>query len=313
MDEQEQLDHLAGQLYRGILAPEALRDVIDSLSAWLTEPSSVHDCVIGTPGAVGGGRLADSRHPDRRLDRKEPPRSEPPVRWRRRCRECPIQEDINPNSRRVIDLLLHCRALRELADHAVEAAHTSHVAAIVLNRQGRVLDCDQRGESLLQIGDVLRLVDGQLRWDEPTMQARFAAALDQTAATGRATSVLLQSQKEAQGRFCLTLKRMRRRPATERAGGESVADILCLVAPLDQRRVATARQLMDLFSLSAAEARLARALANGDSVEEYARDHDLRLPTVRTQLRAVFEKTGTQRQATLVRLIAGIPVVRDTT
>jgi hypothetical protein len=30
-------------------------------------------------------------------------------------------------------------------------------------------------------------------------------------------------------------------------------------------------------------------------------------------LRAVFEKTGTQRQATLVRLIAGIPVVRDST
>ena len=68
---------------------------------------------------------------------------------------------------------------------------------------------------------------------------------------------------------------------------------------------------MDLCALSAAEARLARALANGDSVEEYARDHDLRLPTVRSQLRAVFEKTGTQRQATLVRLIAGIPVVRD--
>jgi DNA-binding CsgD family transcriptional regulator len=157
------------------------------------------------------------------------------------------------------------------------------------------------------------LVDGQLRWGEPAMQARFAAALGQTATTGRATSVLLQSPKQAQRRFSLTLKQMRRRPASDGAGGESAADVLCLVAPLDQRRIATARQLMDLFTLSAAEARLARALANGDSVEEYARDHDLRLPTVRTQLRAVFEKTGTQRQATLVRLIAGIPVVRDST
>ena len=312
MDEQEQLDRFAGQLYQGILAPEALQDVIDSLSAWLTEPPAIHDFDMGIQTTGADGCLADNRDPDRAAYLKAPLRIEPPVRRQRRCRECPIQEDINPNWQRVIDLLLHCRALRELADHAVDSAHTSHVAAIVLSPRGRVLDCDQRGESLLQIGDVLRLVDGQLRWGEAAMQARFAAALGETAATGRTANVLLQSPKQAQRRFSLTLKRMQRRPTAEGVGGgDSAADVLCLVAPLDQRRVATARQLMDLFALSAAEARLARALANGDSVEEYARDHDLRLPTVRSQLRAVFEKTGTQRQATLVRLIAGIPVVRD--
>lgn len=313
MDEQEQLDHFAGQLYQGLLAPEAVQDVIDSLSEWLTEPPAIHDFDMDIPTSGADDRFADGSHnPDRTIDLKAPLRIEPAVRRRRRCQECPIQEGISPNWQRLIDLLLHCRALRELADHAVESAHTSHVAAVVLNPQGRVLDCDQRGESLLQIGDVLRLVDGQLRWSEAAMQARFVAALAQTATTGRATSVLLRSSTQAQHRFSLTLKRMRRRPLPDGAGGgDSAADVLCLVAPLDQRRVATARQLMDLFALSAAEARLARALANGDSVEEYARDHDLRLPTVRSQLRAVFEKTGTQRQATLVRLIAGIPVVRD--
>jgi len=68
---------------------------------------------------------------------------------------------------------------------------------------------------------------------------------------------------------------------------------------------------MDFFGLSAAEARLARAICHGDSVEEYARDQGLCLSTVRTQLSSVFNKTGTERQAMLVRLIAGIPVVRD--
>ena len=68
---------------------------------------------------------------------------------------------------------------------------------------------------------------------------------------------------------------------------------------------------MDFFGLSGAEARLARAICHGDSVEEYARDQGLRLPTVRTQLSSIFNKTGTLRQAALVRLIAGIPVVRD--
>jgi DNA-binding CsgD family transcriptional regulator len=310
MEEREQLDHFAGQLLQGVLAPEALQNVIDSLSAWLTESHVGHGTDMEIPTTVTGRAPAGNHDFHRTASLEAPLRLAPPVRRRRRCLECPIEEGINPNWQRVIELLVHCRALRALADHGVESAHTSHVAALVLSPLGRVLDCDQRGESLLQIGDVLRLSDGQLRWAEPAMQTRFAAAVAETAATGRTTNVLLESRSQSHRRFSLTLKRMQRREAG--ASNESVGEVLCLIAPLDQRRIATARQLMDLFSLSAAEARLARALANGDSVEEYARDHDVRLPTVRTQLRAIFEKTSTQRQATLVRLIAGIPVVRDT-
>ena len=90
-----------------------------------------------------------------------------------------------------------------------------------------------------------------------------------------------------------------------------IENVLCLVAPLDRRRFATVRQLMALFNLSAAEARLARALCHGDSLDEYATDQGLKLPTVKTQLRSVFAKTGTERQASLIRLLSGIPVVRD--
>ncbi len=87
--------------------------------------------------------------------------------------------------------------------------------------------------------------------------------------------------------------------------------MLCLVAPLDHRRTATVHQLMKLFGLSAAEARLARALASGETLEAYARENALKMPTVKTQLQATFAKTGTDRQAALVRLIMGIPAVRD--
>ena len=66
-----------------------------------------------------------------------------------------------------------------------------------------------------------------------------------------------------------------------------------------------------VIQFSAAEARLARALCHGDSLDEYATDQGLKLPTVKTQLRSVFAKTGTERQASLIRLLSGIPVVRD--
>jgi DNA-binding CsgD family transcriptional regulator len=87
--------------------------------------------------------------------------------------------------------------------------------------------------------------------------------------------------------------------------------VLILVSQPGRRRVPTARQLMQLFDLSPAEARLTRALAQGQTPEEYAIDNGLSLNTVKTQLRYVREKTGFKRVTDIVRVLAGVPAVRD--
>lgn len=92
-------------------------------------------------------------------------------------------------------------------------------------------------------------------------------------------------------------------------GKEPVAVIL-LMAEAKHQRVATARQLIQLFGLTPAETRLARAIAQGESVDGYAQAEDVSPPTVRAQLRKVFAKTGTDRQGALVKLLTAIPVVR---
>ena len=204
------------------------------------------------------------------------------------------------------------RTARELADHAASSVHISPIAAIIVAPDGRVIDYDFRGESFLKAGRVLCTRARQLRCTDANLQTSFNAALKETSLSGRNTNLLLHAPDEPDKRFSLTLTRMQR-PLADAANVQAnpSADVLCLVAPLDGRRIATAQQLMDFFGLSRAEARLARAICHGDSVEEYARDQGLRLPTVRTQLSLVFNKTGTDRQAELVRLVAGIPVVRE--
>jgi DNA-binding CsgD family transcriptional regulator len=194
-----------------------------------------------------------------------------------------------------------------------DGIHCSHVGSIVLHRSGHIVDRDQRAASMLDSGKVLKQVDGKLRCASRSMQERLLAALAKLFETERSASVLLFDPTRDEQRFSVTLRRLRTRHSCPVVGGsdERSPEVLCLVAPLDGRRLATARQLMDLFGLTAAEARLARALANGGSVDEYAREQELRLPTVRTQLRAIFMKTDTDRQHALVRLITGIPAVRD--
>jgi DNA-binding CsgD family transcriptional regulator len=64
---------------------------------------------------------------------------------------------------------------------------------------------------------------------------------------------------------------------------------------------------MQLFGLSKAEARVAAGVAEGRRLPEIAQASDVRMPTVRTQLRAALRKLGVARQADLVRVVLTLP------
>ncbi|MFL5282677.1 MAG: helix-turn-helix transcriptional regulator [Rhodopila sp.] len=61
-----------------------------------------------------------------------------------------------------------------------------------------------------------------------------------------------------------------------------------------------------MFDLTAAEARVARALASGEVVDAIAATDGTSPNTVRTHVRSVLGKTGCHRQADLVALLNGI-------
>jgi DNA-binding CsgD family transcriptional regulator len=62
--------------------------------------------------------------------------------------------------------------------------------------------------------------------------------------------------------------------------------------------------LRRLYNLTPAEARLAQALARGDSLEQVAQVLNVKMTTARTQLAAIFSKTRTSRQARLVAILS---------
>jgi DNA-binding CsgD family transcriptional regulator len=69
--------------------------------------------------------------------------------------------------------------------------------------------------------------------------------------------------------------------------------------------------VQSLFDLTPAEARIARSLTAGETVEAIASRGGVTRNTVRTQLRGVLEKTGCSRQAEVVALLSGIAIRRD--
>lgn len=85
------------------------------------------------------------------------------------------------------------------------------------------------------------------------------------------------------------------------------AAVVLLVTPVVVADVPTATVIQGLFDLTPTEARVARALASGQTVGDIATFHGTSSATVRNQVRAVFAKTGMNRQADLVGLLRGIP------
>jgi DNA-binding CsgD family transcriptional regulator len=67
--------------------------------------------------------------------------------------------------------------------------------------------------------------------------------------------------------------------------------------------VGTEQSLQTLFGLTPAKARLAAALADGQSLEQFAEARRLSLHTVRTLLKRVMRKTASNRQGELIALV----------
>jgi len=83
------------------------------------------------------------------------------------------------------------------------------------------------------------------------------------------------------------------------------ASAIVMVTPVVPSDVPTAEVLQGLFDLTPAEARVARGIAEGRTVDTIAAAFGISRETVRNQLKAVLAKTGQRRQVELAGLLAG--------
>ncbi|MEO5346040.1 MAG: hypothetical protein H7834_06645 [Magnetococcus sp. YQC-9] len=84
--------------------------------------------------------------------------------------------------------------------------------------------------------------------------------------------------------------------------------VMLILSTLDHPVTRSSALLKTLFDLTGAEAHLAQELASGRNLEEVAAAKGCSLNTVRNQLKAVFAKTGSNRQAELIRLVNSLPL-----
>jgi DNA-binding CsgD family transcriptional regulator len=181
------------------------------------------------------------------------------------------------------------------------ALHRLGHPALALDRLGFVLAANERAEDIFD--DEFCARNRRLVVRDQGARTAFANLIDQLRTT---------ADGEALPAAPIVVRRSAKRPLLIRVlpvdGAARTpflgARALLIFSDPDKKSAPPSAVLSQTFRLSPAEARLASLIATGAPVALAAEQFGVSLDTIRTQLKAVYAKTGTRRQSELVALLS---------
>lgn len=261
---------------------------------WL-QPQGLHHVLFGVlPSAMGSAELVVV------------------ARGRRRGR---FRADAKSRFAELLPYLQRRLAVGE-ATHSAKSVQGAAVTALegialgvaFIRGDGGVLFANAAANAVINNGDILSLSNGALALGQPGRRGRFRELLTRLAAMVRdgeqpavqAVSVPRPARQRPVSLLVWPL------PDAADAGPDEPVAIVFIGDPEHPGQI-DAMRLCDLYGLSRAEARVAALLAQGHRLDETAQLLGVAYETVRKHLKQIFSKTGTDRQAELVRMLVGGP------
>lgn len=179
-----------------------------------------------------------------------------------------------------------------------------HVGALVVDADGYLVYCNNAARRHLDAGSGMALRGGRLEAGLPHESALLLASIRDVLASDLPDSHFLSRLFSAsrEGDMPLTLAIS---PFRGRLGDGGYVTIMAY----DPSRPDVNRKeiVQWTYHLSVRESELACALAAGESLEGYAERAECTLEGARSLLKRVYRKTGTSRQAELVKLVLAGP------
>jgi DNA-binding CsgD family transcriptional regulator len=198
-------------------------------------------------------------------------------------------------SRRFADLGAFAAGMAETLERSLHGV-------LLLDNAGRIRHANTVAERLLKEADGLCVVSGRLSASQSEAASRLETLIGQAARSQGGTrvggSMALPTPTRAMP-LSLTVAPLR----SERQLAGAAPSVLVCVTDLEAGVSLPEQNLRDLFGLTPAETRLALVMFEGLAPREAAERFGVSPHTVHAQLARIFEKTGANRQADLVRLM----------
>lgn len=174
---------------------------------------------------------------------------------------------------------------------------------LVVDRSGRIAHANALAEDILAVSRELGVLNGRLFIKRPALHDRLLslvrASVDIAAGLPTAPSAALAIPRE--DRLPVTLTAAPFGAGTTRFANLPPMALVFLRDP--EHPTLSAQRLCDLFGLTRTEAAIAVDLGGGRALEDIARRHGVGLATVRSHLKRILSKTGTNRQGEVIALI----------
>lgn len=171
--------------------------------------------------------------------------------------------------------------------------------SILLNGQGDVLLINQQAEHYLQHSRSIQLKKKTLKFHAAKQQAKFREVVKLLSDPAELTQEQTLVVKGGELVHPVSLKFVRARDSFH-SNGQIIIFIAGYEHWLGESDV---EAFADVYGLTQAETRLVSKLVQEKRLNQIAEEHGVSIHTIRTQLKAVFGKTNTCRQAELQKLI----------
>jgi DNA-binding CsgD family transcriptional regulator len=186
----------------------------------------------------------------------------------------------------------------------------SATGVLLLDRSGKVLFANTAARAIAKAADGFLLRRERIAvlnsQDNMALQRLIAGATGQSGRTDAARGgVMRVTRKSGQPALSIAAAPLPNETSLTEMG--PVAFVL--VTDPDANSTRPEGMIRQLFGLSAAETRVAERLMMGDSPEQAAAILDIKTSTARWHLASLYRKTGTSRQAQLLRLLLSLPTI----
>ncbi len=219
---------------------------------------------------------------------------------------CAILKMLAPHLQTALTMRRMLATLESRVSDLENALDLVTVGLVLLDAKGHCVLANRAAKSILDLRNGLYLDRATLCATVSAESAKLhqlicSATLVSQTAHHPIGSAMLISRDKAKPLQILTAPL--REDSTAKSG-KAVA--IVFISDPEQKTVAPSEVLRVLFGLTSAEARLSVSLLDGNSLTEVAEMHCVCQETVRSQLKNVFQKTGTRRQGELIRLLARV-------
>lgn len=190
-------------------------------------------------------------------------------------------------------------------------AHTvdcMQMGVVIVDETAMVLSANGIANKILEEKDGIKLVGNKImlhcKKENKDFQSMVNNAVSRppVLASNQVGNAIPVSRPSGRDRLGVLI---RATPRSERLGQKRTPAGMIFIRDPERKTLPSGEMLQRLFGFTPAEAALAKLLAQGLNVEAAAIHLCISKNTVRTQLAALFSKTGATRQSSLVQLLLG--------